>query len=91
MDATRSQWGAARPGFLERSRARKKTRLEMPVLRLGHLMAFVNPEHRGQGLARRALDEIMVPQIEERARCAAQLGVMPLLGPAMRWSTCCAR
>lgn len=57
---------------------RPKQRL--PVARLGHVMAFLKPDHRKQGLVRRTLAECVVPSLESLGEACVDNGVMPVVG-----------
>jgi hypothetical protein len=50
------------------------------VMRLGHLMAFIQPHARGQGYCQRVIRELVRPELEILAQRAHALGAMPLLG-----------
>lgn len=53
---------------------------QVPVDRIGHLMAYVRPHSRQQGLLRWVLSSCVLPEIENRARRIRAGGAIPLLG-----------
>ena len=53
---------------------------QVPVDRIGHVMAYVRPPCRQQGLLRWVLSSCVLPEIENRARKIRAGGAIPLLG-----------
>lgn len=53
---------------------------QVQVERIGHLMAYVRPEHRQKGLLRWVMSNYILPEVEERARQARSEGAIPLVG-----------
>ena len=50
------------------------------VARLGHVMAFVKPAHRRQGLVRRTLMDFVVAGVEADASMSVKQGALPIIG-----------